>query len=766
MRDPVRLATLPLIVLLGTLTACGGGSGSTSGGGGNDLSLSISPANVTVSATTAQSAPIASIQASVNLLTGESLELVSQYSQSGIASVGISSDTFASAEDTVTIQFKSPATLGPGIYKDTLQISACYTQACTQQVANSPQTVQVQYTVTAAATPTLTNISPSATTAGGTAFSLTASGTNFTSQSVVTWNGAQVPTFFVSATQLTAQISAADIATPASVSVAVTDPANGTSNTLPFTVPVGLASISPSSAPAEGPPFVLTATGAGFTSQSVLMWNGTAVPTTFVSSTQLLAQISAANVASPGSVAVSVANPQAGSSTSLAFTVQPATLTLMSLFPAVVTAGDPAFTLTVTGSAFSGSATVLWNGTALPTTVVSDYSLVAQVSAADIAAAGTASVTVQDAASPLGTTSAQTLTISATSVDSRSFLIDPPHTGAVSFPAVSFPATASWSVDLGGTPSYALIVGGEVFVTVATANGSQLIALDGATGATRWGPVSITGNSNAAYDSGRVFVTSSADTTGASIKAYDAATGASDWSTPVGQNLVGPTAADALVFTTDTGGTVYALNESTGAIAWQQFGRWFGTDSAPAVTADGVYITGACETDDLTPATGAAIWGNNTGCTGAGGATPVVANQLVYSPVEPFGGVILDARTGGTPVSYNFDDPPAFTATMGYFLHFGTLQGVSVPDNTVKWSFTGDGQLTGAPIVINQYVLIGSSSGNLYALDGATGNQVWTQSYGGTALDLVPSGPQLSGLAAGDGLLVVPVGTKLYAYIL
>ena len=80
-------------------------------------------------------------------------------------------------------------------------------------------------------------------------------------------------------------------------------------------------------------------------------------------------------------------------------------------------------------------------------------------------------------------------------------------------------------------------------------------------------------------------------------------------------------------------------------------------------------------------------------------------------------------------------------------------------------SFAGDGTLTGAPIVVNQYVFIGSTSGNLYALDTATGSQVWTQALG-AQVDAGVTGIPYSGLAAGDGLLVVPSGTKVIAYTL
>ena len=86
--------------------------------------------------------------------------------------------------------------------------------------------------------PALTTLSPSSATAGGTAFTLTVNGGSFVSSSVVRWNGTNQTTTFVSATQLIAAISAANIATAGSASVTVFTPApgGGTSGALPFAI--------------------------------------------------------------------------------------------------------------------------------------------------------------------------------------------------------------------------------------------------------------------------------------------------------------------------------------------------------------------------------------------------------------------------------------------------------------------------------------------------------------------------------------------------
>jgi hypothetical protein len=69
-----------------------------------------------------------------------------------------------------------------------------------------------------------------------------------------------------------------------------------------------------------------------------------------------------------------------------------------SLQPSSLDAGSAAFTLTVSGSEFLSGDTVEWNGVPLATEYVSSSKLTAKVSAADVATAGSAAVTVVDTA--------------------------------------------------------------------------------------------------------------------------------------------------------------------------------------------------------------------------------------------------------------------------------------------------------------------------------------------------------------------------------
>ena len=85
-------------------------------------------------------------------------------------------------------------------------------------------------------TPSVASISPNSATAGAAGFSLTVNGGNFSSNSVVVWNGSSLTTSFVNGNQLTATISATQIAQPDTASVYVYNPVGGSQ-------PIGTGSV-------------------------------------------------------------------------------------------------------------------------------------------------------------------------------------------------------------------------------------------------------------------------------------------------------------------------------------------------------------------------------------------------------------------------------------------------------------------------------------------------------------------------------------------
>jgi outer membrane protein assembly factor BamB len=632
-----------------------------------------------VTADITQAAPGASLQLSVQTTsTTATFYAFGSTTNNGITSLSPAQNGSSLA---VNVVFKSPASLGVGTYSDTVTINVCYDQACSQPISNSPLNIPVTYVVTQPL-PQINGLNPTSASAGALGFTLAVNGSNFQSTSQVLWNGSPRTTTYLNASQLTAQITAADIAV------------GGTAN-----------------------------------------------------------------------VQVQTGGLQ---STVTTFTITPlAPLTFTQVSPGQVTAGGVSFYVSAIGTGFSSSSAITWNGTTLATTYISSTLLRAAVAANLIATTGTASVAVVNPASQGGTSATHTVAIVAPNKDATSYQINPAHTGAMSFLNLSLPSASTWSVDVGAPPSYAVIVSGHVFVTAANSGiSTQLLALNATTGAVEWGPIALAGHANVTYDGGRLFVISGGTDTQV-IQALDPATGNALWSAnvPGGWLPNPPVAAGGIVYAVNNS-LVAAFDETDGTLLWDT--GTDGSSGAVAVSADGVYRSSDCLTADLQPASGVTLWTYNVGCGGGGGVTPVVADGMVYWPETGFSsGTIFDAETGAIEGTFSASAIPAFTPSTGFFLNNGTLQAQARSNNQVLWSFTGDSQLSSAPIVVNNYVFIGSANGNLYALDATSGAQVWTQSLGGA----VPGSSNefsyiYSGLSAGDGLLIVPNGNKVTAYTL
>jgi outer membrane protein assembly factor BamB len=296
------------------------------------------------------------------------------------------------------------------------------------------------------------------------------------------------------------------------------------------------------------------------------------------------------------------------------------------------------------------------------------------------------------------------------------------------------------------------------------------MALDEHTGATIWS-ADISGTyffANAAYDSGKVFVVNFDGL----MKAFNAASGTLLWSVSLpGQYAFTspPTAVNGVVFTggAGSGGTVYAVNETNGGVLWTMPVA-NGDHSSPAVASGKVFVAYACpQSYAFSAATGQQLWYYSSCCEGGGGATPVVHAGQVYvrdDYCDQTSGLVLNASTGAVIRGFDSDRPPAFFNNLALFLQTGTLRGVNSQNGQVLWSFAGDGELTSAPVIVNQTIYIGSNSGTLYGLT-ASGQQIWSTQVGAP----IPAPDEGSaflttGLGAGDGLLIVPAGTILAAY--
>ena len=220
----------------------------------------------------------------------------------------------------------------------------------------------------------------------------------------------------------------------------------GTSNPAP-----AISSMSPNSANAGGPDFTLQVSGSNFVSGASVNFGGRAHEATFLNSTQLSTQIYANEIAQGTTTSAQIFNPLPGGGLSIAapFSVFNGLPAISSINPSSVPAGSSAFSLQVFGTNFVQRSVVNFNGAPLSTTFDSITELDAAVSGGDIAAEGTAAITVTNPAvggTGGGTSAPVTFTILPSSVQ--------PSVSALS------PASAT-----AGGPGFALTVSGTGFVS-------------------------------------------------------------------------------------------------------------------------------------------------------------------------------------------------------------------------------------------------------------------------------------------------------------
>jgi hypothetical protein len=117
---------------------------------------------------------------------------------------------------------------------ETLEAIATATGYSTSAVASAAYTISIPTNPV----PAINGISPAYTNAGGAVFPLTVNGSGFIASSTVYWGTSALTTTYVSATQITAQVPAADTAAAGTNAISVQNPApgGGTSNAWQFEV--------------------------------------------------------------------------------------------------------------------------------------------------------------------------------------------------------------------------------------------------------------------------------------------------------------------------------------------------------------------------------------------------------------------------------------------------------------------------------------------------------------------------------------------------
>lgn len=358
----------------------------------------------------------------------------------------------------------------------------------------------------------------------------------------------------------------------------------------------------------------------------------------------------------------------------------------------------------------------------------------------------------------------------------RAFQVNTAHSGSITSPGLAPPLRQKWSINFGDFISYPIIADGRVFVTVKHSGplyDSQVYAIDSATGAILWS-FNLVGESlwsALTYENGRLF----ASTREGGLRAFDAATGTVFWTKSVGGPYTAPPTAFQGVVYLSGSGYVWAFSQATGNFLWKT--PVDNSDaSSPVVTDEAVYVSYTCpHVYKLNRATGAQIWSYSAGCTSAGGKTAVLHNGRLYVR-DGISDYLFDSQTGSILNTFNSlaENAPAFSGNMGFFLHgaprFGQIATLEARDqsnnNALVWSFTGDGYLQSGLLVVNNILYVGSARGKLYGLDTSTGLVVWSTTAGNSIpyVDEHNGGRPTTGLAAAEGLLVIPTDTTLVAY--
>jgi hypothetical protein len=151
-------------------------------------------------------------------------------------------------------------------------------------------------------------------------------------------------------------------------------------------------SIQPNSLDAGSAAFTLTVNGLNFVSTDTVKWNGVQLTTTYVSASKLTAKVPSAEVAQPGSAAVTVVDTAAGNAaTEPALFTIPLTSIVINSQTIKAVSGGYSITLTLRNSGFKSAANISLTGAYLAT---SDTSTVLPVDIASIAAGGTKTVTL------------------------------------------------------------------------------------------------------------------------------------------------------------------------------------------------------------------------------------------------------------------------------------------------------------------------------------------------------------------------------------
>jgi trimeric autotransporter adhesin len=181
--------------------------------------------------------------------------------------------------------------------------------------------------------------------------------------------------------------------------------------TLQASTPV-ITSVTPNSIVAGSQSTVITVVGSGFTSGSVIEWNGAPLSTSLLNSS-LYATVSTSDLSTVGTATVQVDTPTAVPALSNTVVVQitaPPAPTLGSIYPNAGPINTEA-AVTLNGTGFTPETTVAVNGAIVPSNFVSSGTITAMIPAVNLALPGNVNISVTTPGSAAGPSPALTYTV-------------------------------------------------------------------------------------------------------------------------------------------------------------------------------------------------------------------------------------------------------------------------------------------------------------------------------------------------------------------
>lgn len=206
--------------------------------------------------------------------------------------------------------------------------------------------------------------------------------------------------------------------------------------------------------------------------------------------------------------------------------------------------------------------------------------------------------------------------------------------------------------------------------------------------------------------------------------------------------VASPAVADGVVFVGSSDGTLYALDEATGAVRWKA--ETDGPIASSAAVSKGVVYVGSYDGNvyALAAATGAVAWKFATD----GPDRRFEAKGL--HGLKPADQTIPDAW------DFYASSPAVSDGVVYVGSGDGHVYAIGAGDGKLRWKFATGGVVHASPAVANGTVYVGSWDATFYALDAATGAVRWRVKTGEDPVRHNQTGFQASA-AVVDGVVYV-----------